>query len=362
LYDEIASGNGGFAFPINIFPVHMSGSEKVLINRLLAIPEYKERYYREFCRLLDNNFTAERIFPLIEKYGVLIRTDIQADNNYLWSQAEFELDLDQGSEILPGLKKFIATQVVTMNDELEQVYGCDNASSSLQSLDISINEFMASNDSLSGISDAAGDFADWIELYNNTEEQIDLSNAYLTDNVGKPQKWSFPIGAKIEANSYLIIWTDNDEGEEVLHANFKLSKEGGFIMLMDDNLVLDSLSYGTQETNVTLSRIPNGLGEFIAKPPTFNKSNSSPSNTQELNKYFVNVYPNPAQSYINIDFESGGKRSVILSNGFGKSILTRDIFGDKNLVQLPNLMTGIYFLTIKNDNEMLASKKIIILP
>ncbi len=365
LYDGIeegSGGGGGFTQPINLFPVDMSSSEKILISRLLNIPSYKERYYRDFCQLLENNFTTDRIFPLIEQYGDLIREDIQADSNYVWDQEDFELDLDQGKETLPGLKKFFSAQVITLANELEQAYDCDNASSSLSALDISINEFMASNDSISGLADADGDYDDWIELYNNTDEEVDLSNAYLTDNVDKPRKWSFPVGTKIAANGYVIVWADKDTGTSGYHANFKLAKAGGFIMLMDDNLVLDSLSYDAQETNITSSRVPNGLGDFTSQDPTFNQNNTGVTNTQDLGKSTVNVYPNPVNNYINIDFESSGNRSINLSNGVGQSILAQAIKDQKNLVQLPNLRTGIYFLTVREGSEILLTEKITVFP
>ena len=367
IYDGIADGNGGapgggFTQPINLFTVDMSNSEKVLINRLLNIPSYKERYYRDFCQLLENNFTTDRIFPLIDKYGDLIREDIQADNNYLWPQEDFELDLDQGKESLPGLKKFFSAQVVTLAIELDQAYDCDNASSSLNALDVSINEFMASNDSISGLADGDGDYDDWIELYNNTDEEVDLSNAYLTDNADKPRKWSFPVGAKIPANGYVIVWADKDTGTSGYHANFKLAKAGGFIMLMDDNLVLDSLTYDEQETNITSARVPNGLGDFALQEPTFNQNNTGLTNTQDLGKSTVSVYPNPVNNYINIDFEYSGNRSINLSNGVGQSIVVQVLADQKNLVQLPNLRAGIYFLTVREGGKILATERITVFP
>ena len=359
--DDIIGG-GGPTPPLNYFPVDMSNSERVLISRLLNIPSFKERYYRDFCQLLENNFTTDRLFPLIDQYGDLIREDIQADNQYVWEQEDFELDLDQGSDLVPGLKKFFGEQVITLSNELAQVYDCENSSSALSALDITINEFMASNDSLSGLADANGDFDDWIELYNNTNEEVDLSNTYLTDNVTKPRKWNFPIGAKIPANGFLIVWADKDTDSDEFHANFKLAKAGGFIMLMDDNLVLDSLTYDTQETNISYARIPNGLGDFEVSDHTYNENNSETTSLEEIEQEIVKIYPNPTQNYLNINFETRGNRFVNLANGIGQSVFTGTLSDQNNTIQLNNFQTGIYFLTVKDRKQLLVTEKITILP
>ena len=132
---------------------------------------------------------------------------------------------------------------------------------------------MAVNDSLSTIKDPAGETDDWIELYNNTDADIDLSNAFLSDNSDNPEKWQFPVGTTIRANDYVIIWADKDEDQEGLHADFKLNRDGDFIMLTEGTDVIDSLTFGFQENNLTYSRIPNGTGDYLIKDPTFGYNN-----------------------------------------------------------------------------------------
>jgi hypothetical protein len=49
-------------------------------------------------------------------------------------------------------------------------------------------------------------------------------------------------------------------------ANFKLSKGGEAVILMDKddrgNAILDSMEFGEQEENATIGRFPDGDGEF----------------------------------------------------------------------------------------------------
>jgi len=104
--------------------------------------------------------------------------------------------------------------------------------------DVVINEFAADN---TQIADPAGEFDDWIEMYNNTTIDVPLDGMYLSDDPSIPTKWQFPAGTTIPRRGYLIIWADDDAGQEGLHAGFKLSAGGENVMFSDAQAaVLDS--------------------------------------------------------------------------------------------------------------------------
>ena len=141
-----------------------------------------------------------------------------------------------------------------------------------------INELMADNDNT--IADPQGDYDDWLELHNLTDSPVVLTGMYLSDKEDNPTKWAFPENTEIPANGYLIVWLDED-GEDApdgLHANFKLSKGGEIVMLVDTdangNQVLDSITFGEQETDVAFGRWPNGTGEFQVVAATPGAENS----------------------------------------------------------------------------------------
>ena len=69
--------------------------------------------------------------------------------------------------------------------------------------DIFINELMADN--ISTIADDNSDYDDWVELYNDTDKDIDLGGMYLTDNLLNPTKWQFPNLTKIKSKKYSIL-------------------------------------------------------------------------------------------------------------------------------------------------------------
>ena len=128
-----------------------------------------------------------------------------------------------------------------------------------------INELMADNDNI--LADPQGDYDDWLELHNRTNSAVTLTGMYLSDKEDEPTKWEFPENTEIPANGYLIVWLDEDiDDPEGLHADFKLSKGGEAVLLVDTdangNAVLDSITFGEQETDSAFGRWPNGTGNF----------------------------------------------------------------------------------------------------
>ena len=98
-----------------------------------------------------------------------------------------------------------------------------------------INEFVASNSE--GLRDSNGIAADWIEIFNDSEDSVNIGGFYLTDNARNLTRWQFPSPTTIAAQGYLIVFADSTltppvSGKE-LHANFSLSKDGEYLALVD---------------------------------------------------------------------------------------------------------------------------------
>lgn len=157
-----------------------------------------------------------------------------------------------------------------------------------------INEIMADNETT--VQDPDGKYEDWIELYNNSFESVDLSGYHLSDKTDNLSKWPFPEGTSIAGNGYLIIWADEDEDEAGLHANFKLSKSGEQQYFSDPaGVVLDEVIFSAQSTDMSLARVPNGLGDFAIQKATFDKNNDEATSIQEIEQEqnWI-ILPNPA--------------------------------------------------------------------
>ena len=133
-----------------------------------------------------------------------------------------------------------------------------------------INEFMASN--ATTICDSFGSYSDWIELYNSTDTDMDISDFGISDNLSQPMKYRFPDGTTIAAKGYLVVFCSGNEGMQngELHAPFGLRSYGEDVVIANRaGRIIDSYSFKNQETDVSMARIPDGAGEF--------QSNSQPS-------------------------------------------------------------------------------------
>ena len=97
--------------------------------------------------------------------------------------------------------------------------------------DVIISEFVASNQT--GILDEDGDQVDWIELFNDGATPVNLSGWRLTDDSTDPAKWTFPA-VPLEPKGFLLVFAsgkDRRSASGVLHTNFKLSSNGGYLAL-----------------------------------------------------------------------------------------------------------------------------------
>jgi hypothetical protein len=135
-----------------------------------------------------------------------------------------------------------------------------------------ISEFMASNSRYAP--DPQGQFEDWIEIANDSNDVVDLAGMYLTDDLEDLTKWQFPLhdpqATTLEPQAYLLLWADGDVEEIGLHASFKLSADGEELALVDVDgvTILDSVVFDEQYADITYGRDPlaDNTWRFLAWP------------------------------------------------------------------------------------------------
>jgi len=132
---------------------------------------------------------------------------------------------------------------------------------------IYINEFLASNET--SITDEAGDFEDWIEIYNAGNADVDLAGYYISDDILEPLLWQIPTGSPslttVPAGGYLILWADKDTDDGANHIDIKLGAGGEDIILTnpDGVTVVDQLTFGAQTEDVSNGRETDGAANFV---------------------------------------------------------------------------------------------------
>lgn len=277
-----------------------------------------------------------------------------------------------------GKGKFlIAASNMSYNTSYYPRYGWINiAVSNFNSGDIVLNEILSKN--VAGAVDEAGDHEDWLELYNKSNNQIDLSGKYLTSDKDRINLWKIPQGITIAPKGYLLVWCDKEPLEGILHSNFKLSASGESVYFIESDSVtiLDSLQFPALGADTSYGRSPDGspiLGKLF---PTPNLTNSNilsvESNNINAKGYNLDAYPNPFNPSINISYNLPAKNKVniIIYDALGREVYNIDygtqnsgshsmIWNGKNNNNLI-LPSGVYFCRVKTGEKNLMKKLVLI--
>ena len=147
--------------------------------------------------------------------------------------------------------------------------------------DVVINEVMASNGYYEN-----GHAWDWVELYNNGKETVNLSGWGFTDSKKDFYKFTFPDGAKLKAGEYLTIWCTGEENKtpgkgDTFYADFKISSSGETLRLTDeDEEEIQKLKMQEQYGCVSYG-LPSGGGAYgFFENPTRGKKNEAEAYTR----------------------------------------------------------------------------------
>ncbi|NUN08412.1 MAG: CotH kinase family protein [Ignavibacteriaceae bacterium] len=290
----------------------LNQTQRPLFAKILNTIALKNEYLRNLCLIFTGYFNTTRLFPKIDSIANTIRPYVYADSRKQYTNNQFEINIQSdlniqgvaGTNRIPGIKSFISARQTSVQNQLTAL-GV-NCSLTVSRGDVVINEFLAQN---STIPDPAGQYDDWVELYNNTNHSVDLGGMYLSDSYTSPQKWTFPSGTTIDAGAYLVVWADEDAGQPGLHASFKISASGEQLILSNtDGSLLDTVKFGAQTSDVSMSRIPNGTGGFVFTTPTIGAANIGTSDAEETaaaeGREFILYHnnPNPFNSGTNINF------------------------------------------------------------
>ncbi|NUN09085.1 MAG: CotH kinase family protein [Ignavibacteriaceae bacterium] len=222
-----------------------------------------------------------------------------------------------------------------------------------------INEFLADNSA--STPDPSGDHDDWLEIYNPLSTVVDLRGMYLTDNPGSMKKWRFPLSSiPLNPGERIVVWCDEEPQEPGYHSNFKLSKGGEFIGLTDSSgtVVLDSIFFGPQQTDVSYGRYPDGAGSWrqLYPSPGLPNSLTDVRDDDRRNDNSMRLYPNPAAGALNILLSLDQRRngSLRLYDILGREIKILFVGefepGENSFkINVTDLAKGVYFIKINGE-------------
>jgi len=113
----------------------------------------------------------------------------------------------------------------------------------LRSANIAITEVMALNRST--LMDSDGEFSDWIELANYSDQAVELVGYFLSDRSEDSHRWAVPK-LHLEPNERIVIFCSGKDKKYAneLHTDFALDGQGETVSLFDaQGNLISSLSY-----------------------------------------------------------------------------------------------------------------------
>ncbi len=256
-----------FWLPSSITP----GVDEVrpMMENLWANDQYSNDYLCDLQQMLDSGFDAVTMNARIDQLADLIRDDVAADPNNLYSAAQFEAalynDVQDGRDVTYGLSSFVQERASYLNAELA-TYALECAPDIVDlSETLFINEFMADNETVLEDPTETGDYPDWIELYNAGAADIDLQGMFLTDDLTNPTQHAITQTLIVPANGYLLLYADGDLAQGVNHLDFKLGSGGEDLAIFnsDGATLIDGYTFGAQAADTSEGRCPNGGDDWI---------------------------------------------------------------------------------------------------
>ncbi|MCF0198651.1 MAG: lamin tail domain-containing protein [Bacteroidaceae bacterium] len=107
---------------------------------------------------------------------------------------------------------------------------------------------------------------DWIELYNNTADDLNIAGMYLSDDAENPLKFQIPadldgLNTTLPAHGHLVVWASKRTIiGSAIHTNFKLANADDALVILTaaDEAWSDTLRYSAHDGQESFGRYPDG--------------------------------------------------------------------------------------------------------
>ncbi len=231
---------------------------------------------------------------------------------------------------------------------------------------------------------------DWVELYNYSGNEVDLSNWIFKDGLDE-HAFVFPQNTKISPWGYLVLVQNLAQFNSKFGQYSYINKLGSFTWGLNGNKEALRL-YGSNgkisqsmyyKDNAPWPTRPNGLGwtlELIY--PTLNPTSpyswadsckyGTPGSANfqcalSISEYDKNstilIYPNPASDIINIQLNEATNYLPVDIEVFdlqGRRVVKETITSNKEQsISIATLQKGMYLLRISSKNEIIGTSKLL---
>ena len=131
---------------------------------------------------------------------------------------------------------------------------------------VELNEVMSSNKG--AVADETGDFPDWVEIHNKTQDSVDISGYGLSDDLLTAAKWTFPSGTVLEPDGFVVVFCSGEVERGKMHAGFRLSASDSVILSTVNGNPVDSIQLRSVDSGMSLGRDPSNTDTWAQMQPS----------------------------------------------------------------------------------------------
>ncbi len=125
-----------------------------------------------------------------------------------------------------------------------------------------INEVVSCNQT--GIVDREQATPDWIEIFNYSDQAINLGTYYLSDKPSNPKKWRFPnINLNRKAHVLILASGKNLFSPAEIHTNFKIDSDGETLVLSNVESIIHQIKLPIMACDFSLGYLNNDMDSLV---------------------------------------------------------------------------------------------------
>ncbi len=226
-----------------------------------------------------------------------------------------------------------------------------------------INEVQASN--VSDIEVFSGIHSDWIEIYNASNQAVDLAGLYLSDDENDPYKFQFPVGFSetiVPANGFILAWADDSTEAGPMHLNFKISSSGekiGIYGMANQAVIIDTITVPALLDDESFGLLTDGGDArvlFLASTTTPGLSNLQSGILETSSTSGILLFPIPASEYLTCVNNQNSNCEIELFSVSGVKISDFNLQGNQtSTVNTSILASGVYFLVSRSESSIVRT-------
>ncbi len=224
---------------------------------------------------------------------------------------------------------------------------------------LTLNEVQSANNST--LQDEFGEYDDWIELYNLTQDTIEIGGLILKDQL---DTWAIPTGdasTLLPPGGYFLLWADDQEEQGIFHTNFKIASGGEFLGLYesDGTTVIDSISIPALTQDHSYMRCFSGWSATDLPSPLLDNDCALNVGEQATASEMYSIQIIGRELQIETLEKPQNQTKLAVYNLQGQEVLQKYLWDTKFSLSMSNITSGAYLLTLSN-NSFLQSKMIVL--